>query len=374
MKLIFLLETIVQNKILIDFLVILVSAGAIQGFLLGLFLIFNNKGYKSGNRLLGVLLLLFSYVAIINVLLYTEYLLRLPHLAFTQSAIAFIIAPAYYFYLKALVEQKLAFKWYHVYHFLPFAVFLLLTSSFYFKTSTYKIELLRIIYNSKGSLESIPFNKYIFYSILILQMGFYTFGILKTINSKRNGGIALGTWVFTIYWLFILLLLTTRIIFFYDVRSSIALPIYITFGIYGLAYWSLVRQGFFHNLRLDTVKYKKSKPSRDAIQNISHKLKDILENEKLYLDPDITASKVAKKIPVSTHTLSYIINEELEDSFYDLINRMRIHDAKLKLKNKTLAHLSIEGIGKESGFKSKSSFYRAFKKFTGKTPSEFQRV
>ncbi|MBK7213162.1 MAG: helix-turn-helix transcriptional regulator [Bacteroidales bacterium] len=66
------------------------------------------------------------------------------------------------------------------------------------------------------------------------------------------------------------------------------------------------------------------------------------------------------------------INEVHQKNFFNYINEWRINKAKVMLQGKEHRNLSIEGIAKVVGFQSKSSFYTAFKKATGITPTEFR--
>ena len=79
---------------------------------------------------------------------------------------------------------------------------------------------------------------------------------------------------------------------------------------------------------------------------------------------------------VSEHPkrVSQVINQETGKNFKAYINSFRIIDAKAMLNDEKASNLSIEGIGLEVGFKSKSSFYEAFKKETGLTPSGYKKA
>ena len=68
--------------------------------------------------------------------------------------------------------------------------------------------------------------------------------------------------------------------------------------------------------------------------------------------------------------VSQSINYFYKKSFFDLINERRIEATKIRLLN-MLPHETIEGIAYDTGFNSRSSFYRAFKKYTGETPQQF---
>jgi len=100
-------------------------------------------------------------------------------------------------------------------------------------------------------------------------------------------------------------------------------------------------------------------------------LTNYLNTSKAYTKFDLTISDLSKATNIHTKLISGSINTILNLNFNSYINHFRIEEAKNKLKNSTYSNLSIEGIGQEVGFHSKSTFYRAFKKETGVTPKEF---
>jgi len=83
---------------------------------------------------------------------------------------------------------------------------------------------------------------------------------------------------------------------------------------------------------------------------------------------------IVSEISLPRKQISQVINENLNDNFYNYINRYRIEESKRLLENIKFDRFSIEGIAKQSGFNSRSSFYAAFKNETGITPSQFQHL
>lgn len=115
------------------------------------------------------------------------------------------------------------------------------------------------------------------------------------------------------------------------------------------------------------VKKKLNYLNKDAL--LLKNLTEIMHQEKLFLNSDVKLSDVSKKINITPHELSKLINKNLSVNFTDYINEFRVVHAKELLKNKSL--YTIDAIGNLSGFNSKSAFYKAFKKFTGTTPAKF---
>lgn len=97
----------------------------------------------------------------------------------------------------------------------------------------------------------------------------------------------------------------------------------------------------------------------------------LLETEKLYTNPDFNLNILAKELNTNRSYVSKAINLGVNKTFVEFINDYRITESKRLLCNKENKQLTIEAIGKEAGFNSKSTFFRVFKSITGVTPSFF---
>ena len=120
-------------------------------------------------------------------------------------------------------------------------------------------------------------------------------------------------------------------------------------------------------------KYQKSGLTEEQADEYLEKLKFIMENEQLYTDPDITLRDLSEKTGTSTHNISEVINTRLNQNYFDFINHYRVKRVKEDLIDKSKDHLTLFGIAIESGFNSKSGFNAIFKRYTGKTPSEYRK-
>jgi AraC-like DNA-binding protein len=120
-----------------------------------------------------------------------------------------------------------------------------------------------------------------------------------------------------------------------------------------------------------TVKNENSNVSSITAIRIIDEI-ELLINEKFYLDPDINLYSLAKMLDTNTSYLSKVINEYLGKSFSEFLKDLRINEAIIRMGNsKIIPKYSMDGFAHELGFKSKSSFNIAFKKYTGMTPSDF---
>ena len=104
---------------------------------------------------------------------------------------------------------------------------------------------------------------------------------------------------------------------------------------------------------------------------LKQRLEDTLQHNHAYLNQNLSLAELSKQIDTSDKKLSTLLNQNLETNFYDYINSFRIAAFKKGVSEGKLEHLSIAGLALQCGFRSKSSFYRAFKKQTGMSPSQY---
>lgn len=110
-------------------------------------------------------------------------------------------------------------------------------------------------------------------------------------------------------------------------------------------------------------------PPRE-LQVLAQRIEEYLVQSGIYTNPDLTISILARSMNISTEKISAAINKEMNKNFFDLINEKRVDKAKILLSDK-IGQMTIEAIAYEAGFNSRASFYRAFKKHTSITPSEY---
>ncbi len=108
-------------------------------------------------------------------------------------------------------------------------------------------------------------------------------------------------------------------------------------------------------------------------EDIYEKIIELLENKKLYTNPNFSLRILATELKKNRVYISQAINKAGNKSFADLINEYRTKEAKILLCSGNIKSITIEAIGNESGFNSKSTFFRVFKEQTGVTPSFFSK-
>lgn len=99
-------------------------------------------------------------------------------------------------------------------------------------------------------------------------------------------------------------------------------------------------------------------------------LRRLFEQEHAYRDPDLSLSRLAEQVDLSSHQLSELINTQLDTSFPRLVRQYRVEAAQRMLIEEPRA--SVLSIGLSVGFNSQSSFYTAFKDVAGTVPGRYR--
>ena len=140
----------------------------------------------------------------------------------------------------------------------------------------------------------------------------------------------------------------------------------------GLAVFSLALAKRSRRLKAGT-KYERSPLAREQTDQIKRALIRALEVDQIYRDPSLTLASLARRLSVTTHQLSQVMNESLERSFFDLINGYRVEEAKSQLTTSAAGEKTVLDIAMAVGFNSQAAFYRAFKRFTDMSPSQYRQ-
>lgn len=146
--------------------------------------------------------------------------------------------------------------------------------------------------------------------------------------------------------------------------------------------FSLVYRLLFDSIMADVpkksdggVKGETSTPfanfSTEEIQQIEDALTGLMKSKQLFLQEDLNLGKLSESLGITDKKLSTLLNQYMDTNFTDYVNAYRIHHFIKEVEAGKLQQLSIMGLANQSGFSSKSTFYRAFKKIRGCTPSDF---
>ncbi|MEP5341245.1 MAG: helix-turn-helix domain-containing protein [Algibacter sp.] len=152
--------------------------------------------------------------------------------------------------------------------------------------------------------------------------------------------------------------------------------LYITYMILLTAYQIMDSSSYYLEassfLEGPVLKYKKSSLTEENKDLILIAITNQMRNEKYFKSSTASLSSLAKAIGESSHHVSQVINEKLNQSFFEMLASFRVDEAKTILKSDIGKKLTIEEVAERVGYNSKSAFNTAFKKFTSQTPSAFR--
>jgi len=333
------------------------ALGAFNGLLMGLYFLFFAKPHHLSFRFLGAVLISLSIRIGKSVFFYFDHGLAVEYLQFGLSACV-LIGPFFYFYVKALAAPPdQPYKKWRIH--LAVLTPLILVGGFLYPYGD-NLELWRgwVIYGI-----------YLVWLIYLLAAGYElrtTFSSLFSGKSKRNSH---AIWVCSLYvgncaiW---------TAYMFAGFMSYILGALLFSFMLYLLVLLLILNK---RNASLLPATHSKPKPKPHKIPDreatsLLEQLRNIMEEQELYRNPNLKLADVAKKLNLSPHRVSSLLNDHLGHGFPHFLNSYRIDQAKvLILSNQT--H-TLEAIGYDSGFNSKSTFFATFKKFTGTTPARFK--
>lgn len=122
-----------------------------------------------------------------------------------------------------------------------------------------------------------------------------------------------------------------------------------------------------------TLKYQKSTLTEQDAEEIHQRLQQLMREQKLYKNPDLTLNDLAGHLKVHPNHLSQVINSKEKKNFYDMINERRVEEFIERVSQPVSQQFTFLAIAYDCGFNSKASFNRNFKKYTGLTPSDYQK-
>ncbi len=364
-----------QSLEIIDFLLFL---GISQGLFLAVTIQFIKNKNKSANALLSIILVL-AVVMLLGRMIFFKFLtLRLFQWTILIDAIIFLFGPLCYMYFRRLAfseHTNYKLSWFH---YIPVSIHVLFSiyilslgvEEFSEKLSVRFFKVPFLIMEGAGILSNFY---YWIVNVKLLQA--YIREEKNAISYKQSlvsflklFQISVG--VFLILWLisFIvprLLNYPIRFVNYNSVWGAISLFIFV------VGYYSLREPQLFR------VSLKKNKPDSQQrlpqakITFLKKEMKRLIEEEKMYLKPNLTLRDLSEQLNTSTHNISWYLNTISKSNFYDYINHYRIKEFLKKIENGEHHRHTILALSLESGFNSKSTFNKAFKLEMKDTPSNY---
>lgn len=366
------------------------------------------NAYSKPNRVLGIYMLLLSFYYFLNKVIVAE----IPIITYLNAVLVLPIFlafnPFYFLYVKSLTLENFRFKKQDYMHYIPaFALALILIILSIIPKNEENSAFFDQIYALR-----VPVAVAVYY----LQLIVYTMLMFRQLNRHKKNldqffsykeDISLN-WL----WLFLIIYLLFSVfdasVFFtsvFEAYHKLTYWVFMTLFVAFLGYFGtkqadiyvgkIKSRGFvppdkkdFDSSPLEKTELpiltppEKDEPlSRYSNSSLSEELKELIlqkiialmENDKLYTNPQLVVDDIADQIQTNKKYISQVINEKLNKNFYQFVNEYRVNHAIFCLTEQKYRNYTFEAIGDMAGFNSRSSLISSFKKVTGKTPSDFKK-
>lgn len=345
----------------LEILVLLSSVGALQSLFFAVYLLTLTKGNKVANRLLAWLLLALTGRMAKSVGYYfTEDNLptMLENLGFAANT---AITPLLFLYFRAFFDAQYKLRGKHLLHFIPCFIIVLLDpliqDTFWLKWGGYPLVLHHM------------FVYWVLAGLLLWQY-------LRK-NPRFNWPMA-KFWALSLWIGLGLVWAAYAANFFLQWVPYITAPVIFSILMYVIGFIGLKHSQIFFSTDINQPleaknKYKHSNLGDREAEEYLTRLKNLMEEAKLYQSPDLTLPKLAKNLQMPAYLLSQLINEHLKQNFSDFINSYRVKEAQQMLTNTQGQKQKISSIAYDCGFNTLSAFNIAFKKQVQMTPSQYRK-
>lgn len=329
------------------------AIGVLNTFFLALYFTLFIKNGRLHNRFLAALLIVIGLRETKSVLVL--FLEQDEFLAFFGQLADTLIGPFLYLYVTTYTSEKVTKRHHWITHTLTYVVLMVgifhLIAHNHQPYTNYSSEIGGIIY--------IQWITYISLSMLNIKEVIKELFNGRKLQKKELWLVTIVGSVFVIWLAYLLTHYGNYVLGGVSVSAVLYLSMIL---------WLYGRKSEFYEVQ---PKYENKKITDDEAKRILAKLNDLMVAEEQYIDADVKLADIAAKLDISTHLISQILNDNLQINFKHYINRFRIQAATQMIKKNH--QITLEAIGIDSGFKSKSSFYSAFKSIQGETPAQYRK-
>lgn len=358
----------------------------VLSFIVGFYLFFQLQPlhHKLHTNALALYFVLNAFCFSFYLLIKYEYILYVSYLYKIPAPITYLIAPFAYFHLRFIISKNTQIKSYDWLHLIPFVLFLISYLKFYFigleekeayvsllisdfsLTYTDNIGIIPEYVNSFGRIVHALF-------YLGLQWFLIYSADAKALKQKDKKTYNWGfnfTLLQTFFALSLFITIFTLPGIFKEAEDSFLsnLPAILTICFFfTLSIYLLWKQDILQKLKYFKAEYPKDDNEK---KNKLDELRKLVEEKAYFKDVNLSITKLSGLLQVSKQELSSLINSE-HSSYNEWINEIRISYSISLLTNDFLKSYGVEYLATQSGFKSKNTFYRSFKRITNTTPTKF---
>ncbi len=355
--------------------------GIVQAFFIE-FLLLNKKKKALPDKVLSVWMFVIGVHLFLSYLFYIEYYHDFPFFMALLIPMPLLHGPLLLFYVQSLIRPNPGIRRSDWLHFLPALAFY----AFLFPDGFLQTAEELMVFAFETLITNPPFYWTFFTTLLYLSGVVYVVWALLLLrqHSNRIKDNFSYTEKINLGWLMKLILGLAGIWLVVLISDE---PQYIyaalTLFVFLIGYFGS-RQGviFTDNTQPgqpapisdpEKIKYEKSTLTEEKRNAYLQTLKAFMEEEKPHLEPKVTLKEISDQLDMHPNHLSQVINESLNVNFHDFVNQYRVEEFKSRVAADTSRKLTLLAHAYDSGYSSKSSFNEVFKKFTGLTPSQYQK-
>lgn len=376
----------------INIIAVVIFLGCFFGIFISYFLIIKSYKTKSPNLFMGFLILVLSLMMFEGWLNYTGYIFKALRLTNFSEPLNFVIAPLIYLFMTSQLGDERDKK--DMLHFIPFILWLGYCMFFFFQEDIFKyndsigvmnMDIPRLQSSIPYTGDPLGIRDYVNFATIIHVVLYNTIltwrliieakKIKESLFKLRNKTLISLRNSFYHFLIITLILIFVKSTFESDVGDYLIF-LYVCYMIFLTAFQIMNTSNYYDEvssfLEGPIIKYKKSSLAKEDKEIILSAIKNQMQSEKYFLSSTASLSGLAKSINESPHHVSQVINEKLNQSFFEMLASYRVEEAKTILKSDIGKKLTIEDIAERVGYNSKSAFNTAFKKFTSHTPSAFR--
>jgi AraC-like DNA-binding protein len=381
-----------NTSLTITALSLFVFLGVFMGIILSFFFILKNSPNEEANRFQGFLLLALSLCIFEQFLNMTGLIVRVLFVTNTTEPLNLVIGPFLYLYVKRSITPQRSKK--ELIHFILPALYFGYMILDYVQTNEFKYNSYIYSYhpdwpllNATQVIEDDPFNiKRYLNLVTAFQIFLYTMFSIRLIIRKANqsGSTIMKTGDDTIKSLrnmvahisiIIIIFITVKLNFRADLGDYF-IGLYISFFVLLTTIRVMNDSAYFDRnasfIDISVGKYRKSSLTENDKKRILAGIENEFESKSYFEHNLASLSELARRLGESPHHVSQVINEKLNCNFFELLARYRIEKARKIFSEDLKNKLTVEEVSELVGYNSRTAFNNAFRKITGKTPSEFR--
>lgn len=374
---------------------VIIFLGVFQGLLLSWFFIKNSGGNRRANFFQGLLLISLALAIFEEWLNNTGVIVRALWLTNFSESLNFAFAPLFYFYIWTSLNPESKRKtWIH---FIPFFFWTIYMIFAFVQPDVNKYDsYIQTKHPDWGYLpwedaisdDPLGIRVYVNHLMLLQLIAYISLAVITVIRKIRSSGEAFFRTENTVLRVLrnsvihIIILISIMIItkIWFGMRSDVGgylVASYVSFMIYATTWQILNRSDYFDTpssfLFFPAVKYRKSSLSEANKEEIIKKIKHEMEEGSYFTNNLASLAGLARQINESPHHVSQVINEKMGRNFFEMLAFYRVEHVKRLIRQDKQGKITVEELAELVGYNSKSSFNSAFKKYSGKTPSEYRK-